>query len=78
MAIERIRHESPDDVHLAMGEIQDVHEGENQGQPKRDHRILRAQIDTVYDDLFHEGILLSRRTGPDYRTGARFTKRLFG
>ena len=53
MAVKCIGYKATDDIHLPMGKIEDVHKSEDQGETKRDHRVLGPQIDAVSQYLFH-------------------------
>ena len=44
LTVDVVGDKAPQDVHLTVREVEHVHEGEDQGQPKRDQRILGAQI----------------------------------
>ncbi len=53
LPVDVIGHEAAEHVHLAVREVEHVHEREDKRQPERDQRILRAKIEPVRDHLFH-------------------------
>ena len=53
LAVDRVGDEAAEHVHLAVREIQHVHQREDQRQAERDQRVLGAEIKAVDDDLFH-------------------------
>ena len=53
LAVDRVGDEAAEHVHLAVREIEHVHQREDQRQAERDQRVLRAEIEPVDDDLFH-------------------------
>ena len=53
LAIDLVGDEAAEHVHLAVREIEHVHQREDQRQAERDQRVLGAEIEPVGDDLFH-------------------------
>ena len=53
LAVDRVGDEAAEHVHLPVREVEHVHQREDERQPQRDQRILRAEIEAVDDDLFH-------------------------
>jgi hypothetical protein len=60
LTVDRVGNEPTQHIKLAMSEVQDVHQREDQRQSQRDQSILGAQIESVGDDLFHRKIFPDR------------------
>ena len=61
LPVDRVDDEAAEHIHLTMREIEHVHQREDQREAERDQRILRAEIEPVDDDLFHDPTPPNRR-----------------
>ena len=57
--VDIVHDEAADHVHLAVGEVQEAHDGEDQGEAEGDQGVVRGEHDAVDDDLLH--VRLPRR-----------------